>query len=163
MDGCAESHTSNTSSARGIELHSPTQSCCIKDMKHQPVTESGEEKKNCLNWRHVQISPSAFSIISHGLKHSEFAALSLSSSSSSWPLASYQPLVACGCKCEVWRFVKVRDSESVCLWDSRGGGDHCQLTGPFLLSLFKGFVKAAALSHPHWQKPALSPQIKLDP
>lgn len=36
----------------------------------------------------------------------EFAALSLSSSSSSWPLASYQPLMACGCKCEVWRFVK---------------------------------------------------------
>lgn len=30
-------------------------------MKHQPVAESGEEeKKNCLNWRHVQISPSAF-------------------------------------------------------------------------------------------------------
>lgn len=119
--------------------------------------EKKEKKKNSLNWRHVQISHS-----SHGVKHSESAAPSLSSSSSSWPLASYQPLMACGCKCEVWRFVKVRDSESVYLWDW-GGGDHCQLTGPSLLSLFKGFVKAAALSHPHWQKPALSPQIKLDP
>lgn len=36
MDGCGESHTSKTSSVQGTELRR------IKDMKHQPVTLSGE-------------------------------------------------------------------------------------------------------------------------
>lgn len=162
MDGCGESHTSNASSVWGIELQSTTHTqCCIKGMKHQPITLSWE---NNWNWKHVHISYSAFFDYSHvhGCKCSEIYGTVFVLFFHAWPLASHHFF---------WHVdVNVRYGDTlkagivsvcVCLWYWEG--DHCQLTGPSLLSLFKGFVKAAALSHPHWQKPALSPQIKLDP
>lgn len=140
MDGCCESHTSNSSSVRGIELHSTT---------HSVLHQRYETAASYFVLRKTAKTRNMFKYLLF-FKWTWIHAVKVCSLCP--PLPYFDPqnpitFLACGCKCEVWRFVKAGDSVSVCLRDWEG--DHCQLTGPSLLSLFKGFVKAAALSHPH--------------
>lgn len=96
-----------------LSCTAPHSQCCIKDMKHQPVTLSPE---NSWNWKRVQIPYSAFIFLYTWIQVLKVCSVFLSS-----PLPLYfdpqHPIIllACGCKCEVWRFIKARNSASVCL------------------------------------------------